>query len=341
MGFGLTKRAGNQLAPEENVLMDHCPLGLYGGDTNLYRYVGNDPTNAIDPSGLAEEKKPELHASRVAARPYPTMGGNFYWPLLWNVKVPGNPNDAANDKNGGWVLQHVIITFKVKNRAGDKVLAKDLKVAKDKTMKDIVGASFWKDDNTLDYWEAWRIDPGQKEPTLSRGKFRVVNPNPKDSKDDKEHSQYKADKATLKRLKDFGILAPFSAVGGEWSDEYMISLYRDEANAWSGEIKITGKAYYIDNLVALPSLLDVAAVAGATAVPALPPTFGFNRFNPQSPAGALDSMPTKGNEELITNLLEKNVNNTSGLFEHSITVDWDWAMGGRTHIGPRIARPKK
>lgn len=28
------------------------PLGFYAGDTNLYRYVGDDPTNATDPSGL-------------------------------------------------------------------------------------------------------------------------------------------------------------------------------------------------------------------------------------------------------------------------------------------------
>jgi len=29
-----------------------APLGFYGGDSNLYRFVGNDPTNATDPSGL-------------------------------------------------------------------------------------------------------------------------------------------------------------------------------------------------------------------------------------------------------------------------------------------------
>ncbi len=28
------------------------PIGFDGGDTNLYRYTGNDPTNARDPSGL-------------------------------------------------------------------------------------------------------------------------------------------------------------------------------------------------------------------------------------------------------------------------------------------------
>jgi hypothetical protein len=31
------------------------PLGFQAGDDNLYRYVDNDPTNAVDPSGLAAE----------------------------------------------------------------------------------------------------------------------------------------------------------------------------------------------------------------------------------------------------------------------------------------------
>ena len=31
------------------------PIGFGGGDANLYRYVGNSPTNATDPSGLVED----------------------------------------------------------------------------------------------------------------------------------------------------------------------------------------------------------------------------------------------------------------------------------------------
>jgi RHS repeat-associated protein len=36
------------------------PLGFDAGDDNLYRYVGNDPTNVTDPSGLEDQKLP-LH----------------------------------------------------------------------------------------------------------------------------------------------------------------------------------------------------------------------------------------------------------------------------------------
>ncbi len=32
------------------------PIGFAAGDANLYRYVGNSPTNATDPSGLVEAK---------------------------------------------------------------------------------------------------------------------------------------------------------------------------------------------------------------------------------------------------------------------------------------------
>ncbi|MDA0284252.1 MAG: hypothetical protein O3B86_12955, partial [Planctomycetota bacterium] len=44
-----------------------CPLGFEAGDTNLFRYVGNSPTIATDPSGLAEI--PLVHATTPAAAP--------------------------------------------------------------------------------------------------------------------------------------------------------------------------------------------------------------------------------------------------------------------------------
>lgn len=46
------------------------PLGFAAGDTNLYRYVGNSPTNFTDPDGLQKQKKP-LPPNGDANRPYP------------------------------------------------------------------------------------------------------------------------------------------------------------------------------------------------------------------------------------------------------------------------------
>jgi hypothetical protein len=43
------------------------PLGYVAGDTNLYRYVSDDPTDASDPSGMAAEEKSASEATPAAA----------------------------------------------------------------------------------------------------------------------------------------------------------------------------------------------------------------------------------------------------------------------------------
>lgn len=56
------------------------PIGLAGGDPNLYRFVGNSPTNGTDPSGL------EVF---VASRDFASPLGNHHFIIV----VPKNPND--------------------------------------------------------------------------------------------------------------------------------------------------------------------------------------------------------------------------------------------------------
>ena len=43
---------GENAQGERTDFLANDPLGFDGNDANLYRYVGNDPTNATDPSGL-------------------------------------------------------------------------------------------------------------------------------------------------------------------------------------------------------------------------------------------------------------------------------------------------
>lgn len=38
--------------PSTGRFMSPDPIGFNGGDTNLYRYCGNNPVNCIDPDGL-------------------------------------------------------------------------------------------------------------------------------------------------------------------------------------------------------------------------------------------------------------------------------------------------
>lgn len=50
--LGLQYNRNRWYDPSTQRFMSADPLGFAGGDTNLYRYVGNRPTNASDPSGL-------------------------------------------------------------------------------------------------------------------------------------------------------------------------------------------------------------------------------------------------------------------------------------------------
>ena len=40
------------------------PIGFAGGDTNLYSYVGQNPVNFVDPSGLSGTKECEYYDKR-------------------------------------------------------------------------------------------------------------------------------------------------------------------------------------------------------------------------------------------------------------------------------------
>lgn len=57
--------------------MSQDPLGLGAGDNNLYRYVGNRPTNATDPSGL------EIHIDSIKIDTEGKGVGGFYPHLGW------------------------------------------------------------------------------------------------------------------------------------------------------------------------------------------------------------------------------------------------------------------
>src|SRR5271169_2700810 len=110
------------------------PLAFDGGDSNFYRYIRDDPTNATDPSGLKpDEEVPKLN---IEFQPIYTFNppedskakntGAFIWPISWVL--------SKQSATGGYVIQHVKITLK-----GDK-------------------PKNWPGDAELDYYEAWQFD---------------------------------------------------------------------------------------------------------------------------------------------------------------------------------------
>ncbi len=54
IGTSLFSMRARNYTPATGQFLSNDPAGLAGGDTNIRRYVGNSPTNAVDPLGLCE-----------------------------------------------------------------------------------------------------------------------------------------------------------------------------------------------------------------------------------------------------------------------------------------------
>ena len=103
------------------------PMGFDAGDSNLYRYVNNRPTMAVDPSGLIPLISPILPIQPYLGLPYngpqlratgganeipmaPLIGGsgNVLWPIRWELSMPA--------QKSGWIIQE--ISVQLRDKAG-------------------------------------------------------------------------------------------------------------------------------------------------------------------------------------------------------------------------------
>jgi RHS repeat-associated protein len=138
------------------------PIGFAAGDANLYRYVGNSPTNATDPDGLEQRRSVndfyilDVIGQRVSGpnggKPGPW--GDFRYTINWLI----SPKAVKAPKGSGlsddsWIVQHVQVTFDVKDNNGNPV-------------------KHPADDGKWDYWEAWFVGPGRRSPGGGGGKAR-------------------------------------------------------------------------------------------------------------------------------------------------------------------------
>jgi uncharacterized protein RhaS with RHS repeats len=74
------------------------PIGYEGGDANLYRFVGNSPTNFTDPSGLLQQPGGGQPATPPSKGPIGPMGGG-YDPSRPQGLPSGGPIPSAKLKN--------------------------------------------------------------------------------------------------------------------------------------------------------------------------------------------------------------------------------------------------
>ena len=86
------------------------PIGFMGGDTNFYRYVGNDPVNFRDPSGLVQSGIPQTSVLDTISNTFDSFNKgvqNFFSP---------NPKSSSATLGGA------------SNNTGSKVADKDIKI---------------------------------------------------------------------------------------------------------------------------------------------------------------------------------------------------------------------
>jgi hypothetical protein len=74
------------------------PISFNAGDANLYRYVGNSPTNATDPSGLETWREKLLGKSIYLGDPYMQQYGAIHAPAIVPSPVAGGQNSEIDPK---------------------------------------------------------------------------------------------------------------------------------------------------------------------------------------------------------------------------------------------------
>ncbi|NJN12549.1 MAG: hypothetical protein HC815_33155 [Richelia sp. RM1_1_1] len=102
--------------PGDGRFISDDPIGLFGGDSNIRRYVKNDPLNAIDPSGLGEWKKGRL-GTPLGHLPFVENGSYDYDPLVYDVK-PAHISDTELNHEHFFFDKEVTIEGKVDGKEG-------------------------------------------------------------------------------------------------------------------------------------------------------------------------------------------------------------------------------
>jgi RHS repeat-associated protein len=109
------------------------PIGFSAGDANLYRYVGNSPVNATDPSGLRDSRWPSNGAVKNLSKApiYPLISNlneDRYERLDPGKETP-NYSGYSKDVDGVWVLRQITVNGMIKDKwffFPIKVTAKDI-----------------------------------------------------------------------------------------------------------------------------------------------------------------------------------------------------------------------
>jgi RHS repeat-associated protein len=100
---GLQNSWNRWYSPKMGRFISQDPIGFAAGDANLYRYVGNGPTMATDPSGLKTNWHHLLPQSSSLRKYFDNAGINVHDAAYgWLLDSAYHTQDAKNLHNSGW-----------------------------------------------------------------------------------------------------------------------------------------------------------------------------------------------------------------------------------------------
>jgi RHS repeat-associated protein len=132
---GLQYNRARWYDPAQGRWLSQDPIGFAGGDANLYRYVGNSPTNATDPSGRIivwvdgiDTDKSNTHAESVAnaLRDFATKNGLaeqgfLYFDFPQAKRKDGSTTGSDYDKKVAAKLKKLLDAIQAANNCGEPV----------------------------------------------------------------------------------------------------------------------------------------------------------------------------------------------------------------------------
>ena len=95
---GMTYNRNRYYSTSSGRFISQDPISFNAGDANLYRYVGNSPTNATDPSGLETWREKLLGKSIYLGDPYMQQYGAIHAPAIVPSPVAGGQNSEIDPK---------------------------------------------------------------------------------------------------------------------------------------------------------------------------------------------------------------------------------------------------